>query len=308
MRLQIIHETRYDYVPVVHQAQHMAYLQPRNTVCQQLCHYQLQVLPTPATLQASTDVFGNTRQYVALEQAHAQLQVIARSEVLTYGARNAASHLSWEATRAHLTWQSGAPWDAAGAFALPTLLTGHTDELLAFAQPCFAAGQALLHSARLLMQHIHASLRYESHSTQVHTPAGQALAQGRGVCQDFAHIMIACLRARGLAARYVSGYLLTQPAPGQPRLVGSDASHAWVSVYLPDLATDPQNTPWWDFDPTNLRDGCGAPGEDYVALAWGRDYEDVAPLRGVIRGGDQHRLQVAVTTRPLDAIGLPQPG
>lgn len=301
MHLHITHETRYDYQSVVRQAQHMAYLQPRTTACQHLCHHQLHILPMPEAVHASTDVYGNTRQYFALEQAHTQLRVMAHSEVQTLGPRTASSQLPWETARNQLAWTAAAPWDAAGEFALPTALAGPHGDLLAFAQPCFAPGQALLHGAHLLMQKIHTQLRYESLSTHVHTPAEQALAQGRGVCQDFAHIMIACLRSLGLAARYVSGYLLTHPAPGQPRLIGSDASHAWVSVYLPDLAHAGHASPWWDFDPTNLRDGCGAPGADYVTLAWGRDYTDVAPLRGVIRGGDQHRLQVAVTTRPIDA-------
>ena len=139
------------------------------------------------------------------------------------------------------------------------------------------------------MNRIHTNLRYETASTQVNTPALEALKQGKGVCQDFAHIMVACCRALGLPARYVSGYMLTNPPPGQPRLIGCDASHAWASVYLPGLRQ------WLDFDPTNNR----TPGEDYVTLATGRDFLDVSPMRGVIRGGAQHILEVAVTVEPL---------
>ena len=140
---------------------------------------------------------------------------------------------------------------------------------------------------------MHADFLYDSDSTEISTPAVEALAQRRGVCQDFAHIMIACLRAMGLSARYVSGYLLTQPPPGKPRLVGSDASHAWVSIYLPD--ENGAAGAWADLDPTNDR----MPGEDYVRLATGRDYSDVSPIRGVIHGGANHTMRVAVTVSPV---------
>jgi len=158
-------------------------------------------------------------------------------------------------------------------------------------------GASLFEAARDLMHRIHADFTYDGRSTQINTPALEALTQRKGVCQDFAHIMIACLRSMGLAARYVSGYLLTEPAPGAERLVGSDASHAWVSVLLPDLPGDAR---WCDFDPTNDRWGWGLPGEDYVLLAFGRDYADVSPIRGVIHGGASHQLTVAVTVTRLD--------
>ena len=146
------------------------------------------------------------------------------------------------------------------------------------------------------MQRIHTDFIYESQSTHINTPALEALAQRKGVCQDFAHIMIACLRSMGLAARYVSGYLLTEAAPGSVKLRGSDASHAWVAVYAPDL---PAGQRWCDFDPTNDRAGWHSPGEDYVTLATGRDFSDVSPLRGVIHGGASHTLTVGVTVEPV---------
>ena len=144
------------------------------------------------------------------------------------------------------------------------------------------------------MERIFDDFTYESDATQVNTPALEALHGKRGVCQDFAHVMVACLRAMGLPARYVSGYLLTKPPPGQPRLIGSDASHAWASVYLPAIEGATPGR-WYDFDPTNNR----PPGEDYVTLATGRDYSDVSPIRGVIHGGAQHTLKVAVTVEPV---------
>jgi transglutaminase-like putative cysteine protease len=169
-------------------------------------------------------------------------------------------------------------------------------EFAAYARPSFGPGRGLLAAATDLMRRMHADFVYESQSTQVNTPALQALAQRKGVCQDFAHILIACLRSLGLPARYVSGYLLTQPAPGVARLRGSDASHAWAAIYVPDL---PEGQRWCELDPTNNRIGWHSPGEDYVTLATGRDFGDVSPMRGVIHGGASHTLTVGVTVEPL---------
>ena len=148
------------------------------------------------------------------------------------------------------------------------------------------------------MARIHRDFEYHTAATDVGTPALEALALRQGVCQDFAHVMLGCLRSLGLAARYVSGYLLTEPPPGATRLAGSDASHAWVAVYVP---AERGPGAWAGFDPTNDR----WPGEDYVTLATGRDFSDVSPLRGVLRGGARHRLRVGVTVKPLPADAAP---
>jgi len=173
------------------------------------------------------------------------------------------------------------------------------EAFLAYAQSSFTPGRPLVQAAQELTARMHRDLRYETASTDINTPALEALAQQRGVCQDFAHILVACLRSLGLPAHYVSGYLLTQPPPGQPRLLGSDASHAWASVYLPELATHACQG-WLDLDPTNNRTGWASPGVDYVRLAVGRDFADVSPLRGVLQGGGAHTLEVAVTVARLD--------
>lgn len=298
MQLHITHETRYDYAPPVDIAQHMAYLQPLNTTCQQLLGHSLQITPEPAQQLDTVDVYGNTRHFFALQTAHTQLRVIARSLVSTQGPVPADSTVAWEAVRERFRYSAKHPFDAAGEFVFASPYVPRHGDFAAYARPSLGAGVPLLLAARDLMQRIHRDFTYESQSTQVNTPALEALAQRKGVCQDFAHIMVACLRAYGLPARYVSGYLLTQPEPGQPRLIGSDASHAWVSVYLPDLPEGFGATRWWDFDPTNDRDGCGTPGEDYVTLAIGRDYADVSPIRGVIHGGANHTLTVGVTVEP----------
>ena len=307
MQLSITHETCYDYVPPVDIAQHVAYLQPLNTAHQKLLGHSLHVTPTPTQQVATLDVYGNTRQFFSLQTAHTQLKVIARSMVSTQVAPMPESTVPWEQARERFRYCANKPFDAAAEFVFASAYAPRHPDFAAYARPSFAPGVPLVAAARDLMQRIHRDFTYESQSTQVNTPALEALAQRKGVCQDFAHIMIACLRAYGLPARYVSGYLLTQPAPGQQRLVGSDASHAWVSVYLPDLPEHADttggraSTRWCDFDPTNDRDGWGTPGEDYVTLAIGRDYADVSPIRGVIHGGANHILTVGVTVEPYES-------
>ncbi len=306
MQLRITHETCYDYVPPVDIAQHVAYLQPLNTPNQKLLYHSLHVTPMPAQQVATVDVYGNTRQFFSLQNAHTQLKVIARSLVSTRVASMPESTAPWEQVRERFRYCANKPFDAAAEFVFASAYAPRHPEFAAYARPSFAPGVPLVVAARDLMQRIHRDFTYENQSTQVNTPALEALAQRKGVCQDFAHIMIACLRAFGVPTRYVSGYLLTQTAPGQQRLIGSDASHAWVSVYLPDLPeqADRQgpcaSTRWCDFDPTNDRDGWGTPGEDYVTLALGRDYADVSPIRGVIHGGANHVLTVGVTVEPYE--------
>lgn len=296
MLLEVIHETRYEYAPPVETAKHMAHLRPREMPGQELVSHRLAVTPQPAGQSDAVDVYGNSRAFFSLQSPHDELVVLAHSVVRTRAQQppdEAHTPVPWERVRDRFRYHAGAAWDAASEFVFASPYVPRHEDFLAYARPSFAPGTALLAGAADLMRRIHADFTYESDSTDVHTPAVDALAQRKGVCQDFAHIMIACLRALGLPARYVSGYLLTAPAPGQPRLVGSDASHAWASVYLPDAG-------WCDFDPTNDRSGWGSPGEDYVTLAIGRDYSDVSPVRGVLHGGGaNHALHVGVTVQPL---------
>lgn len=295
MKLQVTHSTRYDYQPAVETAQHMAYLQPLHTAQQALLSHQLDIQPTPASLSRTADVYGNTRCFFSLQTPHRVLEVVARSVVSTQASSAPASTMGWEAARERFRYRSGANFDAAAEFVFASPFAPRDAAFAAYARPSFAPGRGLLAAATELMQRMHADFRYQSQSTQINTPALQALAQRTGVCQDFAHILVACLRSLGLAARYVSGYLLTQPAPGTQRLRGSDASHAWAAVYVPDL---PAGQRWCDLDPTNRRAGWHSPGEDYVTLATGRDFGDVSPMRGVIHGGASHTLSVGVTVEP----------
>ena len=296
MRLQITHETVYDYVPAVETAQHMAYLTPLEHAGQTLLYHSLQVSPEPAQINHTQDLFGNTRSFFSLQVPHTQLQVLSSSQVITQAVRLPRSDIAWESVRERFRYQAGASFDAANEFVFVSPMVPRHAEFLAYARPSFSAGTGLLAAAVHLMHRIHSDFTYESQSTEVNTPALEALAQRKGVCQDFAHILVACLRSMGLPARYVSGYLLTQPAPGTVKLKGSDASHAWASVYVPDL---PEGERWVDLDPTNDRAGWPSPGEDYVTLAVGRDFSDVSPIRGVIHGGASHTLRVGVTVEPV---------
>jgi transglutaminase-like putative cysteine protease len=273
-------------------AHHSAYLRPRDTDGQRCAHWQLQIDPLPdGKVQESVDVFGNWRHGFNHARVHDRLEVRSSAEVLVRPAPalNGSASPDWQAVAASLRYRAGVQQPEAAGFALPSRFAPVHPALRAVIAPQLKPGRPLLDLALALMHDLHARMRYRPHSTDVATDALAALAQGQGVCQDFAHLMIGAWRSVGLSARYVSGYLLTQPPPGQPRLQGADASHAWVAVHCPANG-------WVALDPTNdMR-----VGQDHVTLAWGRDYADVAPLRGVIRGGGQAPPEVAVTVRPLD--------
>jgi len=233
------------------------------------------------------------------------LSVLSDCEVETLPPKDVPKSPAWEDVHDHLTYRAGAPYDPASEFTFASPFVPRSPVLADFARPVFEPGEPLLDCANALMTRIHTEMTYEGGSTGVNTPTLSALAQRKGVCQDFAHIMIGCLRSLGLPARYVSGYLLTHPPAGQPRMIGADASHAWVQVYCPTTLEDESlalHGIWVDFDPTNNRSGWGRPGEDYVTLAIGRDFGDVSPLRGVIQGGSSHQLTVAVTVAPPEEL------
>jgi transglutaminase-like putative cysteine protease len=300
MLLQVVHETRYDYAPPVKTAQHMAHLKPADNAMQRLLSHELEISPAPAQQHEATDVYGNTRAFFSLQSRHEQLVVRARSLVETSTPAAPQSSPPWEDVREHLRYHRGAAYDPAAEFVFASPYVPRHANFLPYARASFTAGRPLLEAARDLMRRIHADFEYTTLATDAGTPALEAMQLRKGVCQDFAHVMLACLRSLGLPARYVSGYLLTEPPPGKARLIGSDASHAWVSVYVPGPAGAAGQ--WADLDPTNNR----APGEDYVTLAVGRDYSDVSPVRGVLHGGAKHKLRVAVTVSPRDP-GTSQP-
>lgn len=305
MLLHVIHETTYDYAPPVRSAQHMVHLRPAETESQQLIAHALAIEPAPQQRGESVDVYGNTRTFFSLRSLHETLKVVSDSRVATLPRPAPPPTLAWDQVRERMRYHRAAHYDPAAEFVFASPYVPRHDDFVAYAAPSFTPGRPLLEAATELMARIHEDFTYEPEATDVNTPALEALALRKGVCQDLAHVMLGCLRSLGVPARYVSGYLLTEPPPGQPRLLGADASHAWVSVYLP--AEDGAGGAWAELDPTNSRSA----GEDYVTLAIGRDYSDVSPMRGVIHGGANHSLRVAVTVTPVDGaqaeptIGLP---
>lgn len=288
MLLHVVHETRYDYSPPVTTAHHVAHLKPVHGGRQQLLSHELHVDPEPVQRGETADVWGNKRTFFSMGSQHAQLKVVARSTVSTTAPPAIAGRITWEEARERMRYHREASWDPAAEFVFASPHVPRHAEFAAYAMPSFAPHRPLVEAATDLMARIHADFDYEPEATDVSTPALDALRLRKGVCQDFAHVMLAALRSVGLAARYVSGYVLTQPTAGQARLPGADASHAWVAVHVPGEGA---RGDWLELDPTNGR----SPGEDYVVLATGRDYSDVSPIRGVIRGGANHQLRVAVT-------------
>lgn len=291
MTYRITHKTTYEYKRPVAFGNHAVCLTPRSSERFRLLDNALQVSPTPATVTRRIDFFGNQVTLFTVQDPHEVLEVQAISEVRVEGTAAAwpANSVSWEDAAKSLPFGE----DAAGldayqfVFASPRVPT--SEEFAAYAKPSFPAGRPLTEALLDFTDRIHRDFRFDSKATGVRTKPEEVLRLKRGVCQDFAQLQIACLRSLGLAARYVSGYLRTTPPPGRARLVGADASHAWVSAYHPE-------TGWLDMDPTNNV----VPSDGHVTLAWGRDYGDVSPVRGVIVGGHDHTLEVAVDMEPLD--------
>ncbi len=304
VRYHVLHETRYAYASPASLSRQQLHLSPRVLAWQQIELQSIEILPVPSWRRDGVDPFGNPVSWVAFDQAHASL-CIRSALTLTLQPRQApalAASPAWESVRDRLAYR-GLPPDADDLeacqflFESPHVRVKH--ELADFAAPCFPPGRPLLQAVAALMERIFSEFVFDPQATTVSTPILEVLEKKRGVCQDFAHLMIGCLRALGLAARYVSGYLLTRPPPGRPRLIGADASHAWVAVYLP--ASDGAPAAWVEFDPTNNL----LPDTEHITLAFGRDFSDVSPLRGVVLGGGNPVPEVAVTVVPLDEESLP---
>jgi transglutaminase-like putative cysteine protease len=252
---------------------------------QQVClDSDIQITPTPALMCEQLDFFGNRTTWFTVEQPHTELTVKATSlvEVLPTTPPDPTQTQPWEAVRDLLKHDSSPEGLEAQQFVFDSPYTHASPELAAYALPSFPPGQPLLEAALDLMHRVHAEFRYDQKATSVNTPVRDILECRSGVCQDFTHLQIGCLRSLGLAARYVSGYLVPH-SPGGRRLVGADASHAWLAVYCPEIG-------WVDLDPTNDQ----TPTDKHVLVAWGRDYDDVSPIKGVNLGGGKHTVEVAV--------------
>ncbi|MEM6439903.1 MAG: transglutaminase family protein [Pseudomonadota bacterium] len=281
-RLRIRHVTRYAYASPAAFSQHLMRLTPPDGPSQRVLAAALEVTPKPDEMERFEDAFGNAAAAATVAQPHEVLEITATSTVERLRAPDLmqAASSPWETVAAAARAQAGLP---AAPFAFPTRFTEADDALEAWARQSFRPGRPVLEAARELCARIHEAFAYLPGATSAETAAQEAFRAREGVCQDFAHVMLAACRAVGTPAAYVSGYLRTLPPPGQPRLIGADATHAWVAVWDPAAG-------WTEFDPTNDME----PGLDHVALARGRDYADCAPVTGLVVGSGGQTLSVSV--------------
>jgi transglutaminase-like putative cysteine protease len=290
MRYRIRHSTRYRYVSDILLAHHLLHLKPRERGRQHCLVHRMSIEPPPTIIAEHLDYFGNPVVYLAIEAPHRKLIVRTELEIEVSPQRlpDLEKTPPWETIVARIRAADDAPAVAANRLAYPSSLVPLLPELESYVRPSFPAGRPIAAASFDLIERIYSDFQFDPVATTIATPLAEVAAMRRGVCQDFAHLAVGCLRALGLAARYVSGYLRTLPPPGLPRLIGADASHAWLSVWCGDAL-------WLDLDPTNGRIG----STDFITLAWGRDYDDVSPLRGVLVGGRGERLDVEVDVEPL---------
>ncbi len=329
MTYRVTHQTVYHYSEPVTLCHNVLRLTPRCTDRQTCLWSKLRVTPQPAVTNRWTDYFGNDSTFFTVQDRHEQLDIVMTSEAVVRPTPLPVLEQSppWDTVPVRLA--NGEPgasatggWGEPGASATGVLSTQYsvlstqysglpahrdpadldayqytfdslhitaTSQLADYARPSFPPGRPLLAAVQDLTRRIYSDFRYDPRATTVATPLGDVLQNRRGVCQDFAHLEIGCLRSLGLAARYISGYLLTTPPPGQARLIGADASHAWLAVYVPGMG-------WFDFDPTNNQ----IASEKHITVAWGRDYDDVSPIKGVILGGGRQSITVSVDVIPLE--------
>ncbi|AYQ32196.1 transglutaminase family protein [Runella sp. SP2] len=288
MRYKLTHRTKYNYFGSVSTYHSLVCLQPRQLEAQICRHFELRISPAPAEIVTRTDYFGNTLHYFSIDVAHKELIVVAESDVESFAKEpvNEPLSMTCQAAKEHI-WGTRALKVDLLQYLLPSYFIAWDDEITAFAQRFFLPNKLLYTCVKDLCHAIFTEFKFDSNFTTVQTPLQTVLKEKRGVCQDFSHLAIASLRSMGFPARYVSGYLETLPPPGKKKLQGSDASHAWVSVYIPPFG-------WCEFDPTNDM----IPQERHIVTAYGRDYSDIAPLKGIIFSSGRHTLSVAVDVIP----------
>lgn len=291
MRYEITHRTAYAYTSDVSVSHHVARLAPRALPFQRCFAHELTIDPRPSLVTQREDYYGNRATFFTVSGAHRSLVVTARSQVelLPRELPSAAGTPPWENVRDLFRRHDAAPGTNTQEFIFPSAMIPRLPELAEYAAESFVARRPLLEAVLDLTRRMSADFKFDPKATTVATPLEQVIKHRRGVCQDFAHFQTGCFRALGLPARYVSGYLETLPPPGRARLVGADASHAWVQIFIPGEG-------WLDVDPTNNL----LPSVRHVTLAWGRDFSDVSPICGVIVGGGRHELRVSVDVKPVD--------
>jgi transglutaminase-like putative cysteine protease len=287
-RYRIQHASAYRYGSPIVLAHHLLHLTPRSAAAQALRSFRMTIDPAPSVRAEHVDYFGNPTTYLELHDPHPRLNVVTEMEI-EVSPPEAMPDTPWEEIRDALTDPSESGARAANAFAFSSPMIAIDPGLADYALASFTPGRGIQAAALDLTNRIYDDFIFDSTATTIATPVAEVFANRRGVCQDFAHLMVGCLRAIGLAARYVSGYLRTIPPPGREKVQGADASHAWLSVWVGGDC-------WVDYDPTNGRPG----SPDLITLAWGRDYGDVSPLHGIILGSNSQLLTVGVDVMDAD--------
>jgi len=294
-RYRVVHETRYHYQSTVSLSQQYLHLTPRSFAHQETESHLIRLDPVVNDCKDGLDYFGNRTRHVSITLPHESLLVHAASTVALRarpGLAQTGGLPPWESVRDMMGKERSEAALEACRYLYASPHVPLFPALEDYARRSYTPGRPQLDAALDLTQRIFDEFEFDDKATDISTPLEQVLRGRRGVCQDFAHLMIGCLRSIGLPARYVSGYILTHPPPGKPRLIGADASHAWVSVYCPELG-------WVDVDPTNR---CLVQHE-HITLGWGRDFSDVTPMRGIVLGGGAQALDVQVTVTPLALPG-----
>lgn len=294
VRFSVTHRTEYRYGLPMIDGYTVAYLLPRSTSHQRVEAASVDVDPVADEMEEHLDPFGNRVMRLGLHQPHDHLTVVGRClvevDVIPPDHPVLQSHVSWDDTAGAVRAARGDRALELGPFVGATSATPALPELDQLVADIFVPGRALIDVIRALSARIHHEFQFDAEFSDVSTPLAAVIEARRGVCQDFAHLALACLRSRGLAARYVSGYIETTAPHGEPKLVGTDASHAWCSVWSPAVG-------WIDLDPTNDQ----VPPQRHITVAWGRDYFDVTPVRGVVIGPAAHQtLDVGVDVTTLD--------
>ncbi len=293
MRYHLVHRTLYTYDSPVTVSHHHARLSPRSLPHQRCPWHEVDIMPEPVARATRLDACGNQVIYFELAGAHTQLEIIARSyvEVDPPPRPDPAATPPWDELARQAKGDGTRGTDPAWEFRFASPLVAPDERFADYARASFPPGRPVLEAALELNHRIFTDFAFDPVATDAATPVAEAFAQRRGVCQDFAHILIACLRSLGLPARYVSGYLETLPPPGQDKLIGADASHAWVALWCGAAVG------WVDLDPTNDL----LPGERHVTIGWGRDFSDVSPLRGTTWGAGEQWLLVGVDVTRVEA-------
>ena len=292
---ELTHTTTYEYHSPVTVSHHLLRVSPRQIPRQVRLEHSIEIDPVAASISERTDYFGNEVRFFTVEGAHKRLQITSRARVAVGPAfiPEPSETPAWENVRAMCRTDHSFPALEATEFTFASPAVPLEPTFAEYAEVSFTPGRSILEAAIDLTSRIHNEFVFDSSATTVSTPLSDVLEKRRGVCQDFAHFEIACLRSLGLPARYVSGYLETVAPLGQERLAGADASHAWVSLICPGIG-------WIDLDPTN---NC-LPSMRHITAGWGRDYADVSPIRGVLIGSGEHTLSVAVDVVPLGSVQL----